>query len=279
VFADRDRLMQVNREADAYTASRTFRERPMALGFMNTEVSEPIHFKGWAYTKEKSPISGGDWLRSDETKPVDMTIPFFGEMKPSASVMLPEAYVIPAQWTDVIERLNWHGISYHRMSSPTSVKVSTYQFDNAKWIDSPTAGRQIVASLDMTEITSEILFPAGSVVVPTGQRTARVIAHLLEPASKWNSLLGVGFFNTIFEQKEWAEDYIMEGVARDMLAKDPALKVELDRKKASDKAFATDPEAVLNWLYNRSPYRDPQMNIYPVGRVMDAETAKGLMTK
>jgi hypothetical protein len=275
---ERDRLLRLNREADAYTSSRTFREQPMALDFTNNGVSQPVAFKGYEYTHEKSTLSGGDWFKYDRTRPMEFQIPYFRELKPTASARVPEAYLIPAEWTDVIARLDLHGIQYHRLQAPREVAVSTWKFERVQWAKGTIEGHERVESLDMQAISEEIHFPAGSVLVPTSQRSARIIVHLLEPGSE-DSLLRWGFFNAIFEQKEWGESYVLEGLAREMLAKDPALCAEFEQKKAADKVFAADSEAILNWFYNHSPYRDQQMNVYPVGRVMDGATVKSLLAK
>jgi hypothetical protein len=60
----------------------------------------------------------------------------------------------------------------------------------------------------------------------------------------------------------------METVAREMLAKDPKLKEEFESKLRSDTAFAANPSARLHFFYERSPYWDTQMNLYPVARLM-----------
>jgi hypothetical protein len=278
LFLERDRLLRLNREADLYTASRAFREQPMALDYADTGVSEPIDFKGFEYTMEKSALSGGTWFKFDNTHPSTFQIPYFRELKPTASARLPEAYLIPAQWTEVIARLDAHGIQYQRLPAPKKVAVVTCTFERIQWAKSSHEGRERVEDLDMKDLSEEILFPVGSVVVPTSQRAARVIAHLLEPRSE-DSLLRWGFFNTIFEQKEWGESYVLEGLARELLAQDPALRAEFEQKKAADKAFTADFEAILNWFYNHSPYRDPQRNVYPIGKVMDETTLKALLAK
>ena len=110
-------------------------------------------------------------------------------------------------------------------------------------------------------------FPAGSVVVPVAQRLARVALNLLEPEAP-DSLVHWGFFNATFEQKEYAEDYVLEKLAREMLASDPKLREEYQKRLASDAAFAANPRARLMFFYRRSPYWDQQMNLYPVGRIV-----------
>ena len=110
-------------------------------------------------------------------------------------------------------------------------------------------------------------YQSGSVVVPMNQPLARLAAYLLEPSAD-GSLASWGFFNSVMEQKEYTESYVMERMAREMLAKDPNLQKEFDQKKASDPVFAANPEAILNWFYSKSPWWDSQLNLYPVGRLM-----------
>ncbi len=66
------------------------------------------------------------------------------------------------------------------------------------------------------------------------QPLAGVIAYLLEPKAS-GSLLEWGFFNGIFEQKEYAETYVMEPLARKMLDSVPGLKESYQKKKETDK--------------------------------------------
>ena len=108
-------------------------------------------------------------------------------------------------------------------------------------------------------------FPAGSVVVPVAQPAGFVAIHLLEPQSP-DSFVAWGFFNAIFEQKEYGEDYVLEKLAREMLAKDENLRREFEQKIATDPKFAASATARLNFFYERSPYWDKQINLYPVGR-------------
>ena len=110
-------------------------------------------------------------------------------------------------------------------------------------------------------------FPAGSVVVPLAQEWARVAINLLEPEAP-DSLVRWGFFNATFEQKEYGEDYVVEKLAREMLASNPQLRQEFETKLAGDPSFAANPRARLRFFYERSPYWDKQMNLYQVGRII-----------
>jgi len=116
-------------------------------------------------------------------------------------------------------------------------------------------------------------FPAGSVVVPLAQTLAKVAINLLEPEAP-DSLLAWGFFNATFEQKEYGEHYVLETLAREMMEKDPALRLEFERRLTSEPGFASNAAARLEFFYRRSPYWDQQMNLYPVGRITSRQPLK-----
>jgi len=63
---------------------------------------------------------------------------------------------------------------------------------------------------------------------------------------------------------------VLETLAREMMAADPDLKREFEQLVGTDPEFAASPSARLRFFYKRSPYWDPQMNLYPVGRIRSA---------
>ena len=108
-------------------------------------------------------------------------------------------------------------------------------------------------------------------MVRLDQRLSKVALEWLEPAGP-DSALQWGFFDSIFEQKEYGEAYVVERLAREMMAADPALKAEFEKKVTSDAKFAEDPEARLNFFYDRSPwFTANEVGRYPVGRLESVE--------
>jgi hypothetical protein len=118
-------------------------------------------------------------------------------------------------------------------------------------------------------------FPPGSVVIPLAQRTSRVITNIFEPEAP-DSFFGWGFFNIIFEQKEYSETYVMERVAREMLDEIPGLREEFERKRLEEPEFARNQWAQLNWFYQQSPWWDEKKNLYPVGRINNRQVLEEL---
>ncbi|MBI5217616.1 MAG: M14 family metallopeptidase [Bacteroidia bacterium] len=268
-------LNQLVKNADEYTASQAFREKEFPLAFTSSGDSTIVTFKGKEYTAIKSELTGGEWFQFSD-KPADMQIPYFNKQKISVAVKLPEGYIIPQEWAELIERLDLHGIKYSKLKEPKKIMVSSYKFKNVKFSAASYEGRQRLQSFDTDEIKEERMYPKGSAVIDMNQRTARVIAHILEPKA-YDSFLNWGFFNSIFEQKEYGESYIMEKVAREMIASNKNLKSEFEKMKAEDKNFANDPWAMLNWFYNQSPFRDMHKDIYPVGRINDRKDVERLI--
>ena len=259
-------LLEANKKADAetvyrdktYDASTQF---PLQIGL--TDRSEPFQFKAIEYRLEDSAISGGKKLVYG-TKPLEITIKKYDEGKVNASVAPPLYYIIPPQYTDVIERLEAHGIRFERMKNEFSLEVESYRLLEPKWAQSPFENR-VPVSYKIVPIKEVRTFPANSVLVSLTQETANVAIHLLEPASN-DSFVYWGFFNSIFEMKEYFSDYIMEKIAAEMLAKDAELKKEFE-EKLKDEAFAKSPRARLQFFYQRSPYADKRIGVYPVGRI------------
>ncbi len=235
-----------------------------------------IHFLGYRQINEQSPISGG--VRRVYTKEkVESDLPVYDSIYVGTSVTLPVAYLIPRQWEDVIERLRIHGIRLEALSHEEKLPVEVYKLTGAKWQQRPFEGRfGVTYTINLLHDT--LVYPAGTVVVRLHQPAAKVAVHLLEPAAP-DALVRWGFFNTIFEQKEYAEDYVLEDMAARMLADNRELKEEFERKVEDDTSFAHSPRARLQFFYQRSPYWDSQLNIYPVARLVSEIALRTIVLK
>ena len=266
---DHREFSQLIDRADAFTASEAFRQQPFHLDFRTGPDSVMVDFKGVEYDKVTSDLSGGDWYIYESDKPRSFQIPWFYQQLPSVTVNLPEAYIIPVQWYDVIQRLALHGIEMRRLDKDTVLEVESYHFRNVRLANSVNEGRQM-ARFTSVPVAETRTFPAGSVVIPMDQAGARLIVHALEPDAP-SSFATWGFFNGIFQRTEYFESYAMEAIARQMLAEDPGLSVRFEEKKASDPAFAANPREILNWFYEQTPYYDQEFNVYPVGRIRRGE--------
>jgi hypothetical protein len=251
-------------DADKLTA--THLENPFSLTFdgVNTP-NETVHFLGYKSKVEKSEISGDDRIEYTH-EPLNLDIPRYDSVKVAVSVVPPVAYVIPQQWSEVISRLKLHGIILEKLDKPVELEVELYKLTDPKWQERPYEGRHRV-SYTATPFTEKRMFPAGTIVAKTNQRAARVLMHALEPNAP-DAFIAWGFFDAIFEQKEYGEDYVLEKLAVELIQKDPKLKEEFDAKVKADTAFAHAPYQRLNFFYQHSPYWDKNLGVYPIARLM-----------
>jgi len=273
VGAERGRLRELLAAADARTAAPAFRAAPFPLTFETGPDSTMIDFAGIGYTVAHSEVTGGEWPRF-EGAPETWRIPYFDTQVPKAQVVLPEAYVIPPEWTEVIARLRMHGVHLARTARPRSLDIESYRFVDAEWAGAPFEGRHPV-TFRTEPLRERREIPAGSVVVDMNQRAAPVAAHVLEPAAP-DSYVYWGFFDAVFEVKEYVESYVIEAMALEMLAADPDLaRAFAERKRDPD--FAGNPAAIRRWFHQHTPYWDDRVGVYPVSRIITRADVEALL--
>ena len=252
--------------ADAETIAHAS-GRALPLLFKTTDTPVTFTLKGYAFSHETSAISGDTWVTYDPHTPKTYEIPSYRDLVATESVRLPAAYAIPPQWTDVIDKLAEHGIRTERLAHAASVDAERYELTKPVWADKPFEGRHMLRDFAIASNRGTLALPAGTVIVPIDQPAANVAANLLEPRAP-DSLVRWGFLDAIFEQKESPDARVAEALAREMLAKDPALKAEFEARLAADPAFAAKPEARLAFFYERSPwYATQKVGVYPVLRL------------
>ncbi|MFO7880854.1 MAG: M14 family metallopeptidase [Bacteroidales bacterium] len=258
-------LQELNQAADEHTASENFRSQPYPVRWKASDEYREIDFLGIEYTKKTSPITGGTYFHYGE-KPRTHKMKFYDDMQAVVMADVPEAVIIPPEWEKVIERLDIHGINYHRLEADESYEVRQYRFKDVTFADGPFEGAYRLADFTMDTLQREQVFPAHSAYVSLDQKNAKLIVHLLDPSAP-GSVLRWGFFNAIFEQKEYAEVYKMEEMALQMLKENP------DMKKSFEKWLDANPGAkdshwqMMNWFYQQTQYWDDRKDLYPVGFV------------
>lgn len=267
---NRSSLVKAVAKADEYISSESFRRDSLPLMFSHDrKISEEVDFLAWKEKTVTSDLTGAQWTFSDRTAPVTIKMPMFVSYKADLKIKLPEAYIIPQEQLETVALLDVHGILYKKLEKDTLFEVETYRFINPKWSQYPYEGRFTLA-IDYTVQREKIDFRKGDIIVYTSQPKAKIIAHMLEPKSP-TSLVSWGFYNNWARPSTefWIRLNYMEVKGREMLAKDPALKAEFENKKATDPAFAKDPNAILQFFMSKVRKNvEPNVNRYPVARLL-----------
>ncbi|MFT5138833.1 MAG: murein tripeptide amidase MpaA [Lysobacterales bacterium] len=258
----------------AVQSDNSRRPDSVVLGFApGDSIMSEQAFKGISSERYESEISGGTvvrWEGEADNRPV----PLVYIDKPGVVVEKPLAYMIPPQWADVAQRLAAHGIEFQQLSSSQTLEVEVYFLPEAKialpsgWTPNPFEGR-VRIDPGMPQVKkSTVTFPAGSYRFSTDHELGELLVLMLEPQSA-DSFFQWGFFLEIFTRTEYAEPYVIEPLARKMLANDPQLKAAFEEKLAADSDFAASPQQRLMWFYEKTPFYDQQYLVYPVARVMN----------
>jgi hypothetical protein len=255
---------QAGRDADAEPVAG----KSLALAW-KPDASKPrtIDFLGYHYTRTTSPISTGPRIQYDPSKPEVWRVPLYSTLVPAVSVTLPRAgWFVPRAFAELVAgKLKAHGLVYRELDGTRSLGVDAFRASEVKRHGETFEGRATMTVRGgWTHETRS--FTAGGIFVPVAQPHARLAAQLLEPEGP-DSLTSWGYFATVFEEKEYMEDYVLEAVAEKML-QDPAVKAEWERK-LKEPAFAKSPHDRLEFFYKKHPSWDAQLGLVPVYRLQE----------
>ena len=223
-------------------------------------------FKGYEQDTAMSEATGLSKMFYNRSKPYSKEIKFFNFFKGENIIERPKAYIIPAGWYEVVERLELNGVKIRRLLNDTIIAVSFYRIDEYKSRPTPYEKHHANYGVKTTKFTENSRFLKGDYVVELNQPVNRYIIEMLEPTGD-DSFFTWNFFDAILQQKEGYSDYRWEDIAADVLKKDTALQQKLALKKALEPDFAKNAGAILNYIYKNSVYYEKAHMRYPVYRV------------
>jgi hypothetical protein len=226
-----------------------------------------IDFRGYAYTRTPSKISGELVTVYDPKAPQIWRVPFRKNTQPSLVVNAPRGgYIVPPGYAQEIgAKLQLHGIEFEKVAVPGQAEVECFRVTQAEFSSTPFEGRTRAQLAGAWKSESRDIAD-GSLFVPIEQARSRLLMVLLEPQAP-DSFAAWGMFNACFEPKEYVEPYVVEIIARELLSSDPALAAEFDKKLAQDAAFAADPAARREFFCRRHASWDERFNLYPIVRI------------
>jgi murein tripeptide amidase MpaA len=231
-----------------------------------------IEFKGYAYTRTPSPISGGLVTTYDPKTPQIWRVPLRDQVKVSLSATVPlGGYVVPPAFVpDIALRLEAHGIAFSRLRDcKNKFKAKAFRATEVRFSAAPFEGR-MRAQLAGAWHEETCVLQDGALFAPVAQPLARLVVALFEPRAP-DSFAAWGLFNACFEQKEHMEPYVAEQIARQMSDADPHLAAEFRSRCEQDAAFAASPAARLEFFLRRHASWDMRYNLYPVLRVEEID--------
>ena len=233
---------------------------------IDTTKTTTLNFKGFEGHFIESKITGANRLKYDRTKPFTKKISYQNYFKPSLKVKIPDAYIIPQGWHNVIDLLKLNAVKMHVLERDSTITVESYKIEDYKTREMPFEGHYLHYKVTVSKNNQNITFKKGDVIIKTAQPSFRYIIETLEPQAP-DSFFNWNFFDTILQQKEWVSPYVWEDLALKILDKNTKLKVEFEEKKKNEKDFADQWYAQLDWIHKQSKYYEKAHLQYPIYRL------------
>ena len=238
---------------------------PLAWTIDTTKTST-LKFKGYEGEMITSELTGAQRLKYDTSKPFTKDITYQNYFKPIDSVIIPNAYVIPQGWHNVIEVLTLNNVEFNKIENDTTIIVESYKIDDYQTRQNPYEGHYLHYNTKVKTTEEKLNFKQGDYIIKTDQKAIRYLLETLEPIAP-DSFFNWNFFDTILQQKEGFSPYVWEDKAQVLLKTNPKLQIEYNVKISYDEDFANNWYAQLDWLHKQSKHYEKAHLQYPVYRI------------
>ncbi len=152
---------------------------PLSVRATPERSAERVEILMGEVDEEAHPVTGEVMLRRRD---VSLPTPMYeyGTFAPAETEVAQATYVIPAELTGAIERLEIHGVRLERLASAQTVELEEFVIDSTRVAERAFQGRT-AREVWGSYRTAERTLPAGTVLVSVAQPLGRLAFHLLEP--------------------------------------------------------------------------------------------------
>lgn len=233
---------------------------------IDTTKTTTLNFKGYEGTMIQSEVTGLNRLKYDRKKPFTKDVIYHNYFKPKITVDIPNAYIIPQGWHNVIDLLKLNQVEITPLEKDTVLTIESYKIKNYKTRPMPYEGHYLHYDVKLSNQKHALAFKKGDIVIKTHQSAFRYIIETLEPQAP-DSFFNWNFFDTILQQKEGFSPYVWEDKALELLNTNPELKEAFEQLKKDSIQFNNNWYAQLDWLHKKSKNYEKAHLQYPVYRI------------
>jgi|TARA_R100000479_G_scaffold33554_4_gene14345 hypothetical protein len=223
-------------------------------------------FKGFEGEVIESKITGAKRLKYNRNKPFTKEITYYDYFKPKKSVTIPQSYIIPQGYWNVIDLLKQNKIELEKVKKDTVITAEVYKIEDYETVNNPYEGHYLHYNTEVSTKTEDVKVKKGDYIARTDQEGVRYLVETLEPTAT-DSFFNWNFFDTILQQKEGFSPYVWEDKAETFLKNNPEIKKAFETKKENEPGFAKNWYAQLDWIHKQSPNYEKSHLRYPIVRV------------
>lgn len=234
---------------------------------IDSALVRQLPFKGFKAYYDTSKVTGLPQLYYDQEQTWEREIPYYDRMKATTEVDVPSYYLVPAAWSEVVDRLRWNNVEMMLIERDTLVEVQAYEIEEFDTPPRPFEGHYVYSNTTVTEqFWSKSIAANQYYLISTQQNKRRFLVELLEPTAP-DSYFNWNFYDEILQQKEWFSSYVFDQKAEELL-KDSAIRRAFEQQRAEDPHFADNAFSQLYYLYRNSAHYERERHmIYPVFRI------------
>ncbi len=265
--SQKDELLKARREAKS--AARELKSMDLKWE-LDTNRVDKLMFSGYTMEMKQSPYTGASYRSYDRQNPYVKAVPYYNAGKAVLTVSKPVAYLIPAAYDEVIQRLKWNGVQMQRLEKDSLIKATFYKITDFKSPSQPYEGHYVHSGVQVEKLQKKRMYFKGDYIIYSDQEGIRFLMETIEPQAP-DSYFAWNFFDGILQRKEYFSDYLFVEKIPEIFSDKPGLQEAFENKKRQDEQFAKNPQAQLEYIYSASRYAEPEYRIYPVGRIETSE--------
>ncbi len=234
---------------------------------VDTTQFRMINFDGYE-TSDKiiDKVTGLPRFGYDRSKPFSAKIKYYDVYNTSEEINIPEYYVIPQGWKNVIDRLKLNGVDFIALEKDTVMEVTVDYIDECSSPSRPYNGHYFHDKVSTHSEVQKIAYYTGDIIIPVRQKRIKYILEMLEPKAM-DSFFRWNFFDSTLDQREYFSSYGFEENALKYLNEHPEFKKKVEDKRASDPEFAQNHRAQLAYIYNNTEWAEKTFKRYPVAKI------------
>ncbi|WP_029038421.1 M14 family metallopeptidase [Salinimicrobium xinjiangense] len=233
---------------------------------VDSSKTSTLKFKGYEAERIPSEVTGFDRIKYDTTRPFTKEVTYYNNFKPTREVGIPQGYIISQAWWPVLELLEMNKVNMVPFEKDTTMMVEVYRIKDYKTRNRSYEGHFPHSNVEVESSQQKINIRKGDYFIPIKQRAAKYLMATLEPQAP-DSFFSWNFFDSVLQQKEGFSPYVFEDVAREILDDYPEIEEEFLKLKESDREFASNWYAQLEWIHRKSEHYEKSHLRYPVFRV------------
>jgi len=233
---------------------------------LDTSRFDMINFSGYTVKQRKSKVTGQQNYYFDRSDPWEKEIPYYKYFKPVITATVPDYYILPSAWGEVVDRLRLNGVEMEQLNKDSIIEVDIYYIEKFSTVDQPYNGHYRHYDVETRTVTEQVQVRTGDWIIPGRQQAIEYLVQTLEPKG-YDSFFSWNFFDEVLFRNEYFSPYIFEETAEVLLKSDPQLKKEFEEKKREDPEFAANARQQLRFIYERSPWSESTYMRYPVYRL------------